>query len=80
MSSLANNVTSSQNRAIFHHLQTIGPISAKTAIEQYGCYRLSARIFDIKKRGFEVNTKMIEFTNKNGHRGRYALYSIVKQQ
>ena len=50
---------------------TITPIEALTMC---GCFRLSAVIFRLKERGFDIQTTLMQ----NGKK-RYAMYSIQKQ-
>lgn len=45
----------SQNAAVLRHMETVGPIDTMTAIREYGCTRLSARIAELEKLGFEID-------------------------
>ncbi len=70
--------SSSQNAQILLHLQDFGSITPIQALEMYGCFRLGARIYDLRKQGVEIVSKSVEFVTKSGHRGSYASYSLVK--
>lgn len=35
-------------------------ITPKEALEKFGCFRLAARISDIKKMGYEINREMVK--------------------
>ena len=52
----------SQTQKILKHLETKGHITPMQAINKYDCMRLAARISDLKKEGFDIETKLI---NKN---------------
>ena len=62
---------------VLEHLQKYGTIESMQAINEYGATRLSAIIFDLKKRGYVIRTHMIESTDRNGNRCRYARYELV---
>lgn len=61
----------SQCGAILEHLQAAGSITPIEALEKYGCFRLGARIFDLKKLGWDIRT---EKEKKNGKT--YARYVL----
>ena len=44
------------------------------ALTEWGCFRLGARIYDLKERGYNIITKMV--TSSNGKR--FAQYRLVK--
>lgn len=46
-----------QNQQILKHLQTVGSITPIDALNLYGCFRLSGRIYDLKKQGIKIETK-----------------------
>ena len=47
-------------------------ISPQIALYEYGCFRLAARIADLRKMGIEIHSKMVK--PKEGNR--YAIYWI----
>ncbi len=63
----------SQNESILDHLiekRTINPLQA---LQLYGCFRLSARIFDLKERGINIE----KHTEKDRSTGKeYAVYTL----
>ena len=61
-----------QQEKILGHMQTQGPINPIEALNEYGCFRLAARISDLKKLGHTIDTTM------HGSRfgKRYAVYSL----
>lgn len=65
---------SSQKARILEHMRTGNSITPVEALNLYGCFRLGARIADIKADGYLVHTEMI----KDPRTGkRYAQYSLV---
>jgi hypothetical protein len=46
-------------------------ISAMLAVKMFDCYRLGARIFDLRNRGHNIKTTMVEHNKK-----RFALYTL----
>lgn len=63
-----------QSKTILRHLKNHGRISPAKASVVYGITRLAACIFDIRKVGYEVTTKMRE--DEQGHK--YAQYLMAK--
>lgn len=45
-----------QNEIILKHLETYGKITPYEALQEYGCFRLGARIWDLKALGYEIDT------------------------
>lgn len=60
-----------QKEQILQHLTEIGPITPIEALEKYGCFRLGARIADLKKEGVAIRTDIVA---RNGKR--FAQYSL----
>lgn len=66
-----------QTEQVLSHLLRIGPITPLEALRNYGIMRLGARIWDIKRRGWVVNTDIIEVPTAHGGKpARVARYSI----
>ena len=62
-----------QTTLIIEHLQNNPRIDPITALKKYGIFRLSARIFDAKEKGFNIKT--IPVTHKGK---RFATYELIK--
>ena len=58
-------VRESQAMTILRHLQSKGPISQTEAVELYGCWRLGARIFDLRKAGWKIVSEKKTSGEKN---------------
>ena len=62
----------SQARDILVHLVEKGPISPIEALEQYGCMRLGARIYDLRQLGIKIRSVI----TKNDNGKRWSVYSL----
>ena len=64
----------SQKKQILRYLQThrrgITPIDA---LEKFGCFRLSARISDLRELGYDIRTDREKNKNNEGYHARYFL-------
>lgn len=63
-----------QTEMILRYLEMHGSISQKEAAEALGCYRLSARIFDLKALGFDIRKEMASEKNRFGVPTTFARY------
>ena len=62
----------SQTNEILDHLKRNKSITAMEALEKYGCFRLAARILDLKKAGHNIHTEMTVKNDKH-----YATYQLI---
>ena len=61
----------SQNKQILNHLESGKTITPIDALNLFGCFRLGARIHDLKSEGYDIKT---EIRTVNGKR--FAEYSL----
>ena len=67
-------------RLIREHLLNGGTITALEALREYGCYRLSSRISDLRQEGMQIKKTMEESICKaTGKPVRFARYSLEKE-
>lgn len=71
--------TRSQNAKILDYLMNHEGITQVQAAERFGCYRLSARIYDLKEQGHEIKTVMCVKKNMEGNTVQYAKYVLEDQ-
>ena len=64
------------NKLILHHLQTWGSITPREADELYGCMRLGARIYDLKRQGYPIISERVEGVNRRGDKCHWARYRM----
>lgn len=63
----------SQNKAILSHLLNGGKLSGIDALNMFGCFRLPARVHDLKQMGYNITGSMVQ----NGKK-RYKVYGLEK--
>jgi len=68
--------TTSQSVAILNYLKTGNSLNPMEALNKFGCFRLAARIGDLRKEGHDIQTEM--YSEENGKK--YAVYSIPKTE
>ena len=61
----------SQNNQILEYLKSGKKLTPLTALKKFGCFRLGARIFDLKRQGHNIDT---QFKTKKGKT--FAEYSL----
>lgn len=54
----------SQTDQILKHMQEGYGITPITALNNYGCFRLAAVVFDLKREGHDIKTTIIRENNK----------------
>ena len=62
---------------ILQHMKIYGSINPREAENQYGCMRLAARIKDLRNRGVEIDTEMVNGLDRDGGATRYAVYRLA---
>lgn len=67
-----------KTQLVLQHLLEKGSITSWEAIENYGATRLSAIIFNLRARGYDINTLEIDGKDRYGQRCRYAKYILKK--
>ena len=67
---------SSQNAMILNFLESGGSLTPIEALEKFQCFRLAARMNDLRKKGYVIETEILKDDNGKS----YASYSIPKDQ
>ena len=65
---------SSQNAMILNFLESGGSLTPIEALEKFQCFRLAARMNDLRKKGYIIQTEILKDDNGKS----YASYSIPK--
>ena len=65
-----------QTEMILRYLQENGSITAADAVSEIGCYRLGARIHDLKAAGYDIKRETVTKRNRFGHPVSFASYSL----
>lgn len=66
----------SQEELVGLHLINRGSISSMEAFELYGITRLSARIFKLRKRGWNISSELVTEKNRYGHTVNFVRYRM----
>lgn len=66
-----------KTQKIFNHLKENGSITSWEAIQLYGATRLSALIFNLRKKGIEIKSEMVQFTDRYGDKSTFAKYVLI---
>jgi len=61
----------SQNARILTHLQAGHSLTPLGALEMFGCFRLAARVYDLRQAGHDIREDNVTFLGKTV--GRYCL-------
>lgn len=67
-----------QAQLVLDYIQEYGSITPLEAIRDLGVYRLSARIADLKKKGYAIQTKMESVPNRRQKTSKIARYSLAR--
>lgn len=67
-----------KTQLVLEHLLKKGSITSWDAIKKYGATRLSAIIFNLRKRGYDIVTLEIDGKDRYGQRCPYAKYILKK--
>lgn len=69
----------SQTEDILKYMKDNGSISSMEAFKEFGATRLSAIIFALRKRGYEIDTEIWECKNRYGKTVDFAKYILIDE-
>lgn len=61
---------------ILRYMQDTGSITPWEAMREFGCMRLGARIYDLRRRGLDITKETETSRNRYGKRVSYAKYRV----
>lgn len=67
-------------QAVLEYLREHKTITPLEALNAFGCYRLGARIFDLRRDGHTITTTMVYQADYYGNPMRYAKYTLVQEK
>lgn len=76
MSTIDTEASRNQCAMILRFMRDFGGISQAQAIDEFGCYRLGARIWDLRHRGYSIKTEKRTKKNRYGKTVNYAVYLL----
>lgn len=65
-----------QTDLVLEYLRRFGSITPAEALGEFGCMRLGARIWDLKRDGHDISMELVQGTNRLGRTVRYARYRL----
>lgn len=79
MGTLVDENTVTQCGKILHYMREHGSITQAEAVEAIGCYRLGARIWDLRSRGHNIRRELVTQRNRQGNAVNFARYSLIEE-
>lgn len=76
---MANNKITQRDR-VLQYIRENGSITAWEASKEIGCLQLSARLCELKKRGYNFAKKRIHSVNRYGDKTHYDVYRLVESE
>lgn len=70
-------VKTSKRQQVLNHLRKHGSIDSWTAIELYGATRLSAIIFNLREKGFKIDSIGCSALDRNSNVSNYTTYKLI---
>ena len=65
-----------QNERVLQYMKDFGSITQAEACSDLGCYRLPARVFDLRKMGHQIRGDMISAKNRYGETVIFKRYQL----
>lgn len=66
-----------QHQRIIEYMQKNGSITTLQAMNDLGCMRLSSRISELKKQGYNIKSEYVEGKNRYQEKVYYKRYSLI---
>ena len=70
----------SQKEMVLKHLKEGKELSQLEATQKYGILRLGAIIFNLRRDGYLISTKIEHKPNRYGHTSHYAIYKLITKE
>lgn len=67
-------------RRVLNYMLDYDGITSWEAIKEFGATRLSAIVFNLRKKGFVIENEWIETKNRYGDNVRFVKYSLNKEK
>lgn len=68
-----------QEQRVLNYMQEFGGITSLEAFRDLGITRLSAKIFNLKKQGYVINSEMQQGENRYGEITHFKRYMLAKE-
>lgn len=70
----------SQSKVVLQHLQSGKELSQLEATEKYGILRLGAIIFNLRRDGYKITSRLEHKPNRYGNTSNYAVYKLIQKE
>lgn len=70
----------SQSKVVLQHLQSGKELSQLEATEKYGILRLGAIIFNLRRDGHKITSRLEHKPNRYGNTSNYAVYKLIQEE
>ena len=71
-------VVQTQNDRVLSYMERHPSITSLDAIRDLGCTRLSARISDLRRKGYAIDTQSVIVRNRDNKKVRVTAYSLAQ--
>ena len=68
-----------KTKAVTLHLLEKGSITSWEAIKEYGATRLSAIIYNLRKRDMNIRNERVDFVDRFGRKSHYVKYVLEEE-
>lgn len=72
-------MSGAQNSEVLAWLRAQRTITPLEALENLGCFRLGARIYDLRQEGHVIDRELIEVRRRDGSKARVAKYRLIEE-
>lgn len=64
---------------IIEYMEKFGSINPLQALQDIGCFRLASRISDLKKKGYPIISKRVNYKNRLGEDKHFNEYRFMEE-
>jgi NaMN:DMB phosphoribosyltransferase len=69
-------IITTQKKKVLRHLELYGSIDPVQALSEYGVFRLAARIDELRRDAYEIETHLVKTVNRFGEDVRFGRYVL----
>ena len=67
-----------QAQKILDYMRKHGGITQVEAVKEFHCFRLSARIFELREQGYNIISNRMQFESEDGEKDSFVRYTLVE--
>ena len=69
-----------QCERVLKYMEDFGSINPLEAIADLGCMRLASRVSDLKRKGYEIESRRVKSKNRYGKSVHFAEYRLTEER